>query len=122
MKIFPHAAGSGFCHAWGAFQFGQIRLADSRNRFEMTQQSFRSRLPDAFNRGQRRGHRCLFSLLPVISNGEPVNFVLDGTDQSKGPAVRTDGDLSPGKGNGPGAVMVILHHTEQRHLYPHLFQ
>ena len=80
----------------------------------MPQQQLGPGLPDAGHPGQGSAHASLSPLLPVEGDGIAVDLLLDGGYQGEGGALGVDGDLPAVQGNGPGAVMAVLDHAEDR--------
>ena len=99
-----------------------VGFPDRRHRTEIPQQRRCPGRANPRNGGQFGGKGFFLPFLAVVSDGKPVYLLLDSRRQRKGPAVGMDGNFLPLAGDGAGAVLVVLHHAEQRDRKPHGFQ
>ena len=83
----------------------------------MSQQGLGHRRANPRYSGQAGGVGFLFLVLALVRNGKPVYLVLNGGYKGKKVPVHGNCNFPPICGyNGPGAVVVILHHAKQRNL------
>ena len=108
----------GVADALDLLQIGDAGSLDRRNGLEVCQQGGAGLFPHAGNGRQRGSVGALFHRALAVIIGVAVCFVLNIRHKGKDIAVAVDCDLAARiVHNGAGAVVVVLHHAEGRHVF-----